>query len=273
MGLDRLVQAFNFQENYEEHVRHAAIVVGQHFPYICEHPPVFGLTLGSGLGDLTKSMESVQSIPFSRIPHWPVPRATGHEGLLVYGTLSDIPVLALKGRTHYYDVADEPLNTGILQVVFGVHVLAELGVQHYFVTNSAGGLNPAYRVGDVMVLRSHMTNIPNPLLGRVHNFKRVHTQDTIRRFEPLYDAYDKKLSHDLVTAGAPFADHVHQGTYFGATGQTYETPAECQALRAVGVDAVGMSSVPEVIAARSRGMNVVGFSLLSTGVAPSGGRA
>lgn len=238
------------------------------------HRPIFGITLGSGLGELAEKIEINEVIDYTKIPHFPTPTVQGHEGKLIIGNISGVPVIGLKGRKHYYEVADEPQNSGILQTVFGVHVLAELGISNYFVTNAAGGLNPNYQVGDIMVISSHINFLPNPLLGQHHPFLRVDNQQPTDRFQPMNDAYDLDLRKKLLIAGQTFSEHLHQGTYLGVTGPTYETQAECIAFRdGLKADCVGMSTTPEVIVAKNRGMKVVGLSCVTNKIAPDGTNA
>lgn len=234
----------------------------------------FGLTLGSGLGDLAEKIKVTAEFDYSEIPHFPTTTVAGHEGKLIIGKLAGIPVIGLKGRKHFYEVADLPNNEGILQTVFAVHVLAELGVKNYFVTNAAGGLNIDYEVGDLMIIKSHINFLPNPLLGQHFAFTRVDNGQTIERFQPMNGAYDEKLRQKLSLASLEFKKNIHQGTYLAVTGPTYETEAECIAFRdGLKADAVGMSTTPEVIVARNRGMKVVGLSCITNKIAKDGTNA
>lgn len=165
------------------------------------------------------------------------------------------------------------MNIGMLQVTFPVHVLAELGVENYFVTNAAGGLNPNYKIGDMMILKSHINLLPNPLLGPQHNFKKLDGKP-IERFQPMNEAYDKDLIALLKEAAADYPNKVFEGTYLAVTGPTYETNAECIAFRdGLKADAVGMSTAPEVIVARNRGMNCVGLSCITNVIKQDGTNA
>lgn len=267
----KLEQALDFRDHYEEKVRGAAEDLRRKLTNI---KPVFGIVLGSGLGELVDIIEDAIRIPYREIPNFPIPTVSGHEGTLLIGTLEGIPVIGLNGRKHYYEVADEPLNTGILQTVFPVHVLAELGVKNYFVTNAAGGLNSEYSVGDIMVIRSHINFLPNPLLGRHHNFLRVDDANRVWRFQPMNGAYDSALRQMLHEAGSDYKGHIHEGTYLAVTGPTYETEGESIAFRdGFKADAVGMSTTPEVIIARNRGMQVVGMSCITNVIAADGTNA
>ena len=263
--------ALEYRDHYEQAVAKAAAYIRER---LGERKPVFGIVLGSGLGGLADEIAQPTILSYEEIPGFPKTTVAGHEGKLLIGELEGVSVIGLKGRKHYYEVADAPMNIGILQVVFAVHVLAELGVTHYFVTNAAGGLNPSYKVGDLMILRSHLSFLPNSLLGRHHTFTRVDTGERVARFEPMNDAYDSELRTVLKVAASDQKGHIHEGVYLALTGPTYETEAECIMFRdSLHADAVGMSTVPEVIAARSRGMRVVGMSCITNTIAPDGTNA
>ncbi|MBS3147740.1 purine-nucleoside phosphorylase [Candidatus Woesearchaeota archaeon] len=265
-----LEQAFDFQKNYERKVAEAADYLR---PFLAEQPH-FGIVLGSGLGDLASRIEQSVVLPYSSIPNFPVPTIEGHEGKLHIGKLQGVPVIGLQGRKHFYEVADLAMNVGMLQVVFPVHVLAELCVPNYFVTNAAGGLNLDYQVGDMMILRSHINMIPSPLLGQHHSFKRVNDGQRVWRFQPMSFEYDPSLRSLLEQSGEQFGQTIRKGVYLAVTGPTYETQGECIAFRdGLHADAVGMSTTPEVIIARNRGMNCVGFSCITNKIAADGTNA
>lgn len=273
MGIERLVKleaALEFQEHYEEKVAEAAdflrIKLGG------GRKPEFGIVLGSGLGDLAKEIQHATVIDYKNIPHFPRPTAEGHAGKLYIGELEGVPIIGLSGRKHYYEVADEPFNTGILQVVFPVHVLADLEVQNYFSTNAVGGLNLGYKLGDIMIIKSHISMIPNPLLGR--QYQVPGTGQKMIRFQPMNNAYDPELRALLKEAGRKNQENIHEGNYLALTGPTYETEAECVAFReGLRADAVGMSTAPEIIAARNRGMRTVAFSCITNTIAADGTNA
>ncbi len=271
MNSEEIVQAMDLSMNYEQRVGDAAAFIEQFFPH--DFKPVFGIVLGSGLGDLADSIKTYSAIPYKDIPHFPQTTVPGHEGKLIVGELAGVPLIGLKGRKHYYEVADLLFNAGMLQVIFPVHVLAELGVKNYFATNAVGGLNKNYNVGDIMVIDSHINTIPNALLGKQHDFKRVDNGEQVLRFQPMNGAYDKDLSGLLLEAGRSHSKNLHQGKYLAVTGPTYETEAECVAFRGMGADAVGMSITPEVIIARNRGMNCVGMSCITNKIAADGTNA
>lgn len=271
--LKYLHKLHDFRDNYEDKVREAARSLRS---FVETLKPEFGVVLGSGLRDVADAIDVKGSVLYKGIPHFPVPTVPGHDGEMLFGTLEGVPIIGLKGRKHFYEVADLPFNNGMLQVIFPVHVLAELGVKNYFVTNAAGGLNHNYNVGDVMVIDSHLNMIPNALLGRHHDFSRVGTEERVWRFQPMNGEYIKELRDLLLKAGnkKEWEGKVHRGTYLALTGPTYETKAECLAFRdSIGADAVGMSTAPEVIVARNRGMNCVGFSCITNKIGADGTNA
>jgi purine-nucleoside phosphorylase len=279
------VKAIDFCNTYEKKVNEAArYIASQMFPFTIltdknKRNIDFGIVLGSGLGNLADKIKNPKVIPYSKIPHFPTTTVPGHAGDMIIGTLENVPIIALKGRKHYYEVADLPFNMGILQTVFPVHVLAELGVKNYFSTNAVGGLNPNYQVGDMMIIKSHINFIPNPLLGRHHNFSRVDNnpndeKNRVWRFQPMNGAYDSNLRKILKNAGSEYPKNIHEGTLLAVTGPSYETEGECIAFRdGLKADAVGMSTAPEIIIARNRGMNAVGMSCITNVIAPDGTNA
>ncbi|MEW9699077.1 purine-nucleoside phosphorylase [Paenibacillus sp. SI8] len=213
--------------------------------------PQIGLILGSGLGVLADLIEKPIVVDYSRIPHFPVSTVEGHAGELVVGTIKGKAVLVMKGRFHAYE------GYGAETVSFPVRVMKELGVQTLIVTNAAGGINESYQVGDLMVISDHLNlTYRNPLIGPNDNALGV-------RFPDMSEAYSKrlrKLAHD-VAASQEFK--LQEGVYVGLLGPNYETPAEIRMFRTLGGDAVGMSTVPEVIVARHAGIEVLGFSCIS----------
>jgi purine-nucleoside phosphorylase len=261
-----LKQSLDYVENYEKKVKQAADYIRK----LLKNTPEFGIILGSGLGDLADSINNPIIINYKDIPNFPTTAIPGHEGKLIIGELNGVSIIGLKGRKHYYEVADEPLNSGILQVIFPIHVLAELGVKNCFVTNAAGGLNSNYKVGDIMIIKSHINIIPNPLLGRYKIFTTINNK-AVERFQPMSQAYNKELRELLKKAGFDNKKNIHEGTYLALTGPSYETEAECIAFRdGLKADAVGMSTAPEVIVAINRGMKVVGFSCITNVISKEG---
>ncbi len=262
---------FDYFQNYEKLVCQAAAYVQSIIQKNNCKQPVCAITLGSGLGELAQQITDAVSIPYSEIPNFPTTTVPGHEGTLIIGKLAGVPIIGLKGRKHYYEVAHEPFNNGILKSVFAVHVMAELGISNYFVTNAAGGLNTKYAVGDIMILKSHINFLPNVLLGPNKNFKRVGDNSEVWRFQPMNASYDLDYIQLLQKAGNKYAENVHLGTYLAVTGPTFETEGECLAFRdGLGADCVGMSTTPEVIVARNRNMKVVGFSCITNTITKDG---
>lgn len=265
--MDRLKEAFDFRDNYEEKVEETVKFLKEKFGDI---KALFGLVLGSGLGDLVEAIKNKKEISYEEIPNFPKTSVAGHEGKLIIGELEGVPIIALKGRKHYYEVADELINFGMLQVIFPVHVLASLGVKNYFVTNASGGLKENYKVGDIMIMNSQIHYMPSPLLGRRHKFITFNGE-RVQRFQPMNEAYNLEFIELLKKASENYKDNVHEGVYVGLTGPTYETEAECLFIKKGMVgDCVGMSTTPEVIIARSRGMEVVGFSCITNVVTNEG---
>jgi purine-nucleoside phosphorylase len=263
MPFNTIDDALRYEREYEQKAREAADYIR---PFL-NGVPEWGIVLGSGLGDLISTIENPIVIPYSDIPNFPQCTVEGHEGKLYIGTIAGVPIIGLSGRKHYYEVAADPINTGILQAVFPVHVLAELGVKNYFATNAAGGLNMRYDIGDLMIVDSHINlHIPNPLLGRHMDFTRVDDGERVWRFQPQADEYDPAYQWMLYRASGRHEPHMWGGVYCALTGPTYEADAECRFLRISGADAVGMSTAPEVVVARNRGMRAVAMSIITNKV-------
>ncbi|WP_070121592.1 purine-nucleoside phosphorylase [Bacillus marinisedimentorum] len=213
--------------------------------------PQIGLILGSGLGVLADEIEKPVVIPYENIPEFPVSTVAGHAGELVYGTLQGKTVIAMKGRFHYYEGYE------MAKVTFPVRVMKEIGVDKLIVTNAAGGINPEFEPGDLMIITDHINNMgENPLIGPNDSELGV-------RFPDMSEAYNKELRTLASSAADQAGIQVKEGVYVGNTGPSYETPAEVRMLRGFGGDAVGMSTVPEVIVARHAGLNVLGISCIS----------
>lgn len=246
---------------YVSEVSEAADFIGVKFSNN-KFSPIIALTLGSGLNKLADLIKPVAIIPYKDIPHFPISTVPGHEGILIAGYLEGVPMIGLKGRKHYYEVADQPRPMDI--VTFPVHVAASLECKLYIATNAAGGLNPTYKVGDLMVIKSHIGLFqPNPLLGSQHNFGKN------MFFQPQNTEYSPRLR----TVFRSIDKSIHEGVYVALTGKTYETQAECLMLRAMGADAVGMSTIPEIIVATNRGMDTFGVSMITNAIAKDGTNA
>jgi purine-nucleoside phosphorylase len=219
-------------------------------PYVPENTKT-GIILGSGLGDLANHITDKKEIPYEMIPHFPLSTVEGHKGKLITGQLGGKPVLAMQGRFHYYEGYD------MKQVTYPVRVMQLLGFQYIFVSNAAGGMNRSFQVGDVMLIEDHINLFPDhPLRGKNDPELGV-------RFPDMSEAYDKNL-RKLASAIAK-ENHIklQKGIYVGTQGPTFETPAEYHFFRMIGGDAVGMSTVPEVIVANHAGIKVLALSVIT----------
>jgi len=214
--------------------------------------PTVGLVLGSGLGAFADTLGGATRIPYGEIPHFPVSTAIGHKGEMVVGTAAEnTPVVVMNGRVHYYEGYTPQ------EVVFPVRVLGRLGVKILVMTNAAGSVNVSYKPGELMIITDHINYMGiNPLIG--HNDERFG-----QRFFDMSDAYDPRLQEVAERACAKVGMTVRRGVYIAFNGPSYETPAEIRAARTLGADAVGMSTVPEVIAARHMGLRVLAISCIT----------
>ncbi|MBA2879076.1 purine-nucleoside phosphorylase [Anoxybacillus kamchatkensis] len=213
--------------------------------------PQIGLILGSGLGVLADEIEQAIKIPYSDIPNFPVSTVEGHAGQLVYGQLEGATVIVMQGRFHYYE------GYSFEKVTFPVRVMKALGVKQLIVTNAAGGVNESFEPGDLMIISDHINNMGgNPLIGPNDAALGV-------RFPDMSEAYSKRLRQLAKDVANEIGLRVREGVYVANTGPAYETPAEIRMIRVMGGDAVGMSTVPEVIVARHGGMEVLGISCIS----------
>ena len=213
--------------------------------------PEIAIILGSGLGNLADHMDVSCEIDYHDIPNFPVSTVEGHAGKLIFGKLGGKYVMAMKGRFHYYE------GYGMKQVTFPVRMMQKLGVKTLFVSNAAGGMNKEFRVGDVMVITDHINLFPeNPLRGK--NYPELGT-----RFPAMTEAYKKYLVKYADEIAESCGLRLMHGVYVGTTGPTFETPAEYEYFRVIGGDAVGMSTVPEVIVANHAGIDVFGVSVIT----------
>ncbi len=216
-----------------------------------EEMPNIAIILGTGLGTLVDYMDEKLYIPYHEIPNFPESTVQGHSGNLIFGTLGGKRVMAMQGRFHYYEGYD------MKTVTFPVRVFKALGVETLFVSNAAGGMNKEFQVGDVMVITDHINLFPeNPLRGK--NYEELGP-----RFPAMTEPYDKKLVALADSIAAENKMRLMHGVYVGTTGPTFETPAEYEYFRVIGGDAVGMSTVPEVIVARHADMRVFGISVIT----------
>ncbi|MBQ0024472.1 MAG: purine-nucleoside phosphorylase [Bacteroidales bacterium] len=217
---------------------------------IGEMQPEVGIVLGSGLGKLAEQIEATAVIPYSDIPNFVQSTALGHKGNFIFGYLSGKFVCAMQGRFHYYE------GYSMEQVTLPIRVMSLLGVKCLFVSNACGGLNPEYKVGDLMIIKDHINLLPNPLIGK--NMDEFGT-----RFPDLTVAYDLDLIEKAETVAAALGFELRKGVYIANSGPSYETPAEVRFYSLIGADAVGMSTVPEVIVGRHCGMRVFGMSVVT----------
>ncbi len=213
--------------------------------------PETAIILGTGLGSLVDHITDKLYIPYKEIPNFPVSTVEGHSGNLIFGMLGGKRVMAMQGRFHYYEGYD------MKQVTFPVRVMQVLGVKTLLVSNAAGGMNKEFKVGDVMVITDHINLFPeNPLRGKNY-------EEWGPRFPAMTEAYSKKLVALADKIGQEQGLRLMHGVYVGTPGPTFETPAEYEYFRVIGGDAVGMSTVPEVIVANHGGMTVFGLSVIT----------
>lgn len=213
--------------------------------------PKIGVILGTGLGDLVNYIEIKKEIDYHVIPNMPVSTVEGHSGKLIFGTLGGKYIVAMQGRFHYYEGYD------MKQVTFPVRVMKAIGVETLFVSNAAGGMNKEFKVGDVMIISDHINLFPeNPLCGK--NFEELGP-----RFPAMTEAYSHAMIEMADNIASEDGIRLMHGVYVGTPGPTFETPAEYEYFRIIGGDAVGMSTVPEVIVANHAGMKVFGVSVIT----------
>ena len=228
----------------EQHYHEAASFLASRLPKDTKT----AIILGSGLGELANAIQNPTVIPYAQIPHFAHSTAIGHKGNLIVGTLGGVPVLAMQGRFHYYE------GHAMEQVTFPIRVMKLLGIENLLVSNAAGGINTSFKIGDLMIIKDHINNMPNPLIG-------PNAEMFGPRFPDMTRAYDREFMTKAKAQelGIP----VREGVYVGLTGPSYETPAEYMFWSKVGGDAIGMSTVPEVIVARHAGMRVFGMSVIT----------
>ena len=213
--------------------------------------PRVGIVLGSGLGNLANKIEVETTIDYEYIPHFPDVTVKGHHGRLIFGKLGGQNIVAMQGRFHFYE------GHSMRDLTFPIRVMVDLGIELLILSNAAGGMNPDFKVGDIMLIKDHINLFPdNPLMGpnddrlgpRFPDMSEVYDREMIDR------AYDIAKDHDIL---------LHEGVYVGVSGPTFETPAEYKYFRIIGGDAVGMSTVPEAIVARHSGIKTFGFSIIT----------
>ena len=215
-----------------------------------DHIPNTAIILGTGLGGIVDEITDRQILDYHDIPNFPVSTVEGHKGMLIAGRLGNKKVLVMQGRFHYYE------GYTMKEVTFPVRVMKYLGVQNLIVSNAAGGMNPDFEIGDIMIINDHINTMPNPLIG-------MHQPDFGERFPDMSEPYDKKLIALAKEIAKELGYKVQEGCYVGVTGPTLETPKEYQYLRIIGGDAVGMSTVPESIVAHQMGIKVFAVSVIT----------
>jgi purine-nucleoside phosphorylase len=212
--------------------------------------PDTAIILGSGLGKIVDQLKVEHVVDYESIPHFPVSTVEGHAGLLISGLLGEKRVLVMQGRFHYYEGYE------MQEVIFPIRVMKLLGIKTLVVSNAAGGMNPDFEIGDIMVINDHICLMPNPLLGK-------HDPEFGARFPDMSQTYDPVLLQKARTLSQELQIPIHEGSYVGVTGPTLETPKDYQYMRIIGGDAVGMSTVPEAIAAHQMGIRIFAVSVIT----------
>lgn len=223
---------------------------------IISHPIDAAIILGTGLGALCNEIDTIATINYESIPNFPTSTVEGHQGALIYGTIGQKYVLAMKGRFHYYE------GYSMQEVTFPIRVFNDLNIKNLFISNASGGLNPSFKVGDIMIIDDHINFFPeHPLRGK--NEEKLGP-----RFPDMSQPYDKKLIELAEKEAEILKIDIKKGTYVGTSGPTFETPAEYRMFRILGADAVGMSTVPEVIVAKHMNMKCFAVSIITDSGVP-----
>ena len=234
-----------------QHIRQQASEAVERIRQDWPQTPAVGMILGTGLGGLTQQIEVACRIPYDEIPHFPRSTAPSHVGELVCGSLRGIPLVAMDGRCHYYE------GYSLQQVTFPVRVMKALGAETLVVTSAVGGMNPQYRLADIVILEDHINLLPdNPLRG-------VNDDQLGPRFPDMSEPYSRDLIETARQTALKLSISAHKGILIVVSGPNLETRAEYRMLRAMGADVVGMSTVPEIIVANHAGMKTVGFSIVT----------
>ena len=230
-----------------EKIKETAAFIKEQFSII----PETAIILGTGLGELVNHITNQKELAYKDIPNFPISTVEGHSGKLIFGKLGTKDIMAMQGRFHFYEGYD------MKQVTFPVRVMKQLGVKTLFVSNAAGGMNPTFKVGDLMVIRDHINLFPEHPL-HVKNYTEL-----VPRFPDMREAYSKRLIKKAFEIAEKNNIYLQQGVYVGTQGPTFETPAEYKYFKIIGGDAVGMSTVPEVIVARHSDMEVFAISVIT----------
>ena len=213
--------------------------------------PKVGIVLGTGLGNLSTEIEVEDAIPYSEIPNFPVSTVEGHQGQLLFGTLNDVPVVAMQGRFHFYE------GYSLKECTFPIRVMQALGIENLFLSNASGGVNPNFEIGDIMLITDHINMLPdNPLRGK-------NIDELGPRFPDMSEPYSKRLNDLTLEIAAANNINIQQGVYAVLSGPTFETPSEYKMIHILGADAVGMSTVPEVIVANHMSIPCIALSIIS----------
>jgi purine-nucleoside phosphorylase len=244
----------DMEKSYIDQIKEAAAYMIQQ---LGGRKPVIGLVLGSGLGDMAHQVEDAVAIDYRDVPHFPVSTVEGHAGRFVAGTLAGKSVIVMQGRFHYYE------GYAMKKVVFPIYVMKKLGIKTVVMTNACGGMNRSFQAGDLMLISDHLNMTgDNPLIGPNHSELGVRFPDMSEAYNREYRSLAVKLAEEIRSEdGEPL--RLQQGVYAGITGPTYMTPSELTMLARVGADAIGMSTVGEVIAARYAGLKVLGISCIT----------
>lgn len=223
----------------------------QYIQSVTQIQPQIGIVLGTGLGGLADEIAIQKEIPYKDIPHFPVSTVKGHKGKLILGTLSGKNVVAMQGRFHFYE------GYSMKEVTYPIRVLKYLGIDLLILSNAAGGVNPEFEIGDIMMIHDHINLMgSNPLLGPNH-------PELGPRFPDFSEPYDLSIIRSVKAIAEEENIHLKEGVYAGVTGPTFETPAEYKYIRAIGADAVGMSTIPETIVARHMNLKTFAISVIS----------
>jgi len=226
--------------------------------------PKIGIILGSGLGSLADRLDNATRIPYDQLPYWPISTVVGHQGQLVVGSLENQPVLIMQGRIHFYEGYDST------QITLPIRVMQRLGIQEVIITNAAGGINQSFKVGDIMLITDHIN-----FVGMAGNtpLRGSNLDEFGPRFPDMSQAYDRELLSLARQVAQENEIVMREGVYVYLAGPSFETPAELRFLQTIGCDAVGMSTVPEVIIARHSGMRVLGLSSITNIASLDGNKA
>jgi purine-nucleoside phosphorylase len=218
--------------------------------HIGEYRPEWGIILGTGLGRLVNEIEIDHTLEYKDIPDFPVSTVEGHKGRLIFGCLAGCKLVVMQGRFHYYE------GYTMQQITFPVRVMKMLGIRRLVVSNASGGVNPDYEVGDLMIINDHINLLPNPLIG-------PNIDSMGPRFPDMSEPYDRRLMASAVSIARKMGIRYHLGCYVALSGPTLETPAEYRYIRTIGGDAVGMSTVPEVMVARHMSISCFAVSIIT----------